>query len=168
MENWIQEMAERFPKTTAGVPDAQLESKRRKESKMCAFVAGFMKEYSLTGLPPANISTITFGRLGEFLYLALFQAWSGTICNNEKPPIQFPVDCLVGRYALLVIYYVAGWALYTASKASMIAADKRPLYIRFSALHTIIESVANTMNLLTSLMERKKLRTLVFFTREYF
>jgi hypothetical protein len=104
-ENWIQDIAERCPKTAAGVPKAQLEFDRRKESKMRAFVADFMKEYGSTGLPPAGISTITFGQLGAFLHLALFQAWSEAICINEKPPVQFPADCLV--YTLPVIYYVA-------------------------------------------------------------
>ncbi len=98
-------MAERFPKTAAEVPNAQLEFDRRKELKMCTFVANFMKEYGLTGLPPADISIISFWRLGAYLHLALFQTGSEAICNNEKWPIQFPADCLVGRYALPVIYY---------------------------------------------------------------
>jgi hypothetical protein len=33
MENWIQDMSERFPKIAAGVLNAQLELERRKESK---------------------------------------------------------------------------------------------------------------------------------------
>jgi hypothetical protein len=96
----------------AGVPNAQLDFKRAKELKMRAFIADFMKEYDSTGLPPADVSSITFGRLGAFLHLALFQAWSDAICDNEKQPIEFPVDCLIGRYALPVVYYVAGWTLY--------------------------------------------------------
>jgi hypothetical protein len=44
MENWIQGMAERFPKPAARVPNAQLEFERSEESKMRAFVADFMKE----------------------------------------------------------------------------------------------------------------------------
>jgi hypothetical protein len=161
-------MAERFPKTTAGVSNAHLEFDRRKESKMHAFIANFMKEYGSTGLSPAKISTISFGRLGAFLHLALFRAWSEAICNNEKPPIQFPADCLVGRYALPVIYSIAGWTLYSASKASTNAVDKRPLHFRFAALNTIDESAANTMNLPTSLVKRRKHRALVFCTQEYF
>jgi hypothetical protein len=99
-------MAEKFPKTSAGVPNAQLNFEKPKEMKMRAFVADFMKEYDSTGLPSAGVSRIMFGRLGAFLHLALFMAWSDVICNNEKPPIDFPVDCLVGKYALPVIYYV--------------------------------------------------------------
>jgi hypothetical protein len=96
---------------------------------ICAFVADFMKEYHSTGLPSAGISSITFGRLGAFLHLALFMAWSNVICNNEKPPIDFPVDCLVGKYALPVIYDVAGWMLLSTLKASTVAVDSRPLFL---------------------------------------
>jgi hypothetical protein len=67
-------MVEIFPKTAAGVPNAQLDFKRAKELKMCVCIADFMKEYNLTGLPPGDISSITFGWLGAFLHLALFQA----------------------------------------------------------------------------------------------
>ncbi len=38
VENWIQDMAERSPKTAAGVPNAQLDFERAKEVKMSAFV----------------------------------------------------------------------------------------------------------------------------------
>ncbi len=110
--------------------------------KMRAFVADFMKEYDFTGLPPADISCVTFGRLGAFLHLALFQAFSNAICNNEKPPIEFPVDCLVRRYALPVVYYVAGWTLFSMSKASTVAADNRPVCFMFAASQTIDERAA--------------------------
>ena len=116
----------------AGVPNAQLNFERPKEMKMRAFVADFMKEYKSTGLPPADISRIKFGWLGAFLHLALFMAWSDVICNNERPPIDFPVDCLVGKYALPVIYFVAGWTLFSMSKASTVAVDNRPLFFRFA------------------------------------
>ena len=125
-------MAERFPKTSTSVPTAHLDFERAKEMKMSAFVADFMKEYESTGLLPADISRIKFGRLGAFLHLALFKAWSDVICDNTKPPIHFPVDCLVGKYALPVIYYVAGWTLFSASKASTVAVDSRPLFFRFA------------------------------------
>jgi hypothetical protein len=73
MENWIHNMTERFPKTVAGVPNAQMAFERKKESKICAFIADFLKEYGSMGLSTANISTITFGCMGVFFHLALFQ-----------------------------------------------------------------------------------------------
>ncbi len=135
VENWIHDMAERFPKTAARVPNAQLEFERRKELNMRVFIHKFMKEYDSSGLScPEDISIITFGRLGAFLHLALFMAWSDVICDNKKPPIDFPVDCLVGKYALPVIYYVAGWTLFLMLKASTVAADNRPLFFRTMGL----------------------------------
>ena len=127
-----------------------------------------MKEYDSTGLPSADFSSIMFGRLGAFLHLALFMAWSDVICNNEKPPIDFPADCLVGKYALPVIYNVVGWTLYSPSMASTVAVDNRPLFFRFSARHTIDECVARGINLPTSIVERRKHRALVYCTWEYF
>jgi hypothetical protein len=106
VENWrIQDMAEKFPQTAAGVSNAQLDFKRAKELKMRTFLADFMKDYNSNGLPSADICGITFRWLGTFLHLALFHAWSDdAICGKERPQIEFPVDCLVGRYALPVLY----------------------------------------------------------------
>jgi hypothetical protein len=67
----------------------------------------FMKEYELSGIPPVEMLSLGIGWLGAFIHLALFHVWSDEICNNEKPPIKFPAYCLVGRYALPVVYYVA-------------------------------------------------------------
>jgi hypothetical protein len=153
--------------TWAGVPNAQLDFERVKEMIMRAFVADLMKEYDSTGLPSAGVSSITFGRLDAFLHLALFIAWSDVICNNEKPPIDCLVDCLVGKYALPVIYYVAGWTIFSASKASTVAVDNRPLFFRFAARRTIDECVAKGMNLPTSLVERRKCMASVYCTQEY-
>jgi hypothetical protein len=110
VENWIQDMGERFPETAAGILNAQLDFERGKELKMCAFVADFIEEYNSTGLPPVEFCSVTFGRLGAFLHLALFHAWSDAICGNEKLLIEFLVDCLVGRYALPVISSSLGGA----------------------------------------------------------
>jgi hypothetical protein len=168
VENWIQSMVERFPQTAAGVPNAQLDFERAKKMKMRAYVADFMKEYDSTGLPPADVSRISFGRLGAFLHLALFQAWSNAVCDNKKPPIEFLVDCLVGRYALPVVYYVAVWMLFSMSKASTVAANNRPECFTFAASQTIDEKAAKRMNLLASLVERRKLWASIYCSREYF
>jgi hypothetical protein len=81
-----------------------LEFERRKETKMCAFADKFIAEYDSSVLSRLeDVSRITFGQLGAFLQLALFMAWSLVISNNHKPPINFPADCLVGKYALPVV-----------------------------------------------------------------
>ncbi len=84
---------------------------------MCAIINFFMKEYESSGIPPVEMLNFGFGPLGVFIHWALFHAWSDEICNNEKPPIELPTSCLFGRYALPVVYYVAGWTLYSVSKA---------------------------------------------------
>jgi hypothetical protein len=169
VESWIHDMSEIFPKTSAGVPNAHLEFERRKETRMRAFANEFIAEYDSSGLSRLeDVSRITFGRLGTFLHLALFMAWSHAISDNQKPPINFPAECLVGKYALPVVYYVAGWTLYSASKASSIAADKRPLFFRFAAAQTIDGCAAKSMDLPTSLVERRKRRASVYCSREYF
>jgi hypothetical protein len=58
--------------------------------------------------------------------------------------------------------------LYSVSKASSIAADKRPLFFRFVAGQTIDGCAAKSMDLPTSLVERRKWRALVYCSREYF
>ncbi len=47
---WIDGMAESFPKTVAGISNAQLEFDKRKESNLHTFVDHFMNKYDSTGL----------------------------------------------------------------------------------------------------------------------
>jgi hypothetical protein len=155
-------MAEGFPKPAAGIANAQVDFKREKEHKMHAFIDEFIREYEMSGIHPAELSSNSFRRLGAFLHLALFNAWSDAICDNKKPPIEFPTSCLVGKCAMPVVYYVARWTLYIASKASTIAVDKRQLYFRFAASHTINKKEAKAVNLPTSLVERRKKRASVY------
>ena len=44
VENWIQDMAEKSPKTAAGVSNAHLDFERAKELKMRTFLADFLKD----------------------------------------------------------------------------------------------------------------------------
>jgi hypothetical protein len=90
VENWIQDMVEKVPRTTARLPNAQLEFDREKEHKMGAFIDDFMKEYESSGISATEMSSFGFGQLGTYIHLALFHAWSDQICNNEKPPVGFP------------------------------------------------------------------------------
>ena len=108
---------------------------------MYALVDDFMKQYELSKILAAEMSRRSFGQLGAFSLhsFGVFHVYSGRICNNEMPPIKLLMDCLVGRYALPVVYYVAGWTLYSASKASTIVTDKRPLYFTWAASQTIHE-----------------------------
>jgi hypothetical protein len=81
-------MAEKFPRTAAGLPNAQLEFDREKEQKMGAFIYDFMKEYELSGIPATEMLSMGFGWLGAFIHLALFYAWSDEVCKNKSLPLN--------------------------------------------------------------------------------
>jgi hypothetical protein len=81
-------MAERFPKTAAGIANAQVDFEREKEHKMHAFIDEFIKEYETSGIHPVELSSNSFRQLGTFLHLVLFHAWSDAICDSKKPPIN--------------------------------------------------------------------------------
>jgi hypothetical protein len=168
VENWIKIMADTFPKTAAGIQNAQIDFDRGRELKLQCFAAEFMEEYDASGFTPLVITKIGFGNLGRFLHHVIFLAWSHSVCSNDKPPIKFPVDCLVGKHARPVIYYFVDWMLYSASKALTVARDKRQLFLEFSMAHSIDEDIARSSGLPTSLVERRKRNSSVYCSHDYF
>jgi hypothetical protein len=99
VENWIKIVGDTFPKTAAGIQHAQIDFARGSELKLHSFVTEFMEEYDASGLTPSVIPKIGFSNLGRFLHHVIFLAWSHSVCGHEKPLIEFPVDCLVGKHA---------------------------------------------------------------------
>ena len=91
-----------------------------------------------------------------------------SVSSQEKPPVEFLVDCLMGKHTCPVIYYVAGWMLYSASKALTVARDKRPLFLELSNAHSIDEDMAKSWRLPTSLVERRKRNLSVYCSHDYF
>ncbi len=168
VENWIHKLSEAFPRTAAGIEHAQIDFDRARESKLKSFIADFMEEYDGSGLPHAEVSRIGFGQLGRFLHHVMFMVWLHSVCDHDKPPVNFPDDCLVGKHARPVIYYVAGWMLYSASKALTVARDKRLLFFEFSESQSINEDMAKSTDLPTSLVDRRKRKSLVYCSRAYF
>ena len=167
---WIDGMAEIFPKTSAGIPNAQIDFEQRNDSNMHTFIDTFMdKEYESSGISK-DISRDIFGDLGAFLHVVLFMSWSHSVCKFEKPPVEFPMDCLVGKYSKPVIYYVAGWTLYSASKALTIAKDKRSIYFKFARMQSISDHDAHDLGLPTYLVDRRKRGrgSSVYCTQQYF
>ena len=61
-----------------------------------------MEEYNTPGLPPSVMSKASW----QIFTSCDFLAWSHSLCSQEKPPVDFPVDCLVGKHTHPVIYYV--------------------------------------------------------------
>jgi hypothetical protein len=144
VKSWIKLMSETFLKTAAGIQNVQIDFDRGRELKLQSFIAEFMEEYNASGLPPPVMSKIGVGHLGRFLHHVL------CICSQEKPPVELPVDCLMGKHTCPVIYYAAGWMLYCVSKALTLARDRRPLFLDFSNAHSIDEDMAQNLGLPTS------------------
>ena len=64
----------------------------------------------------------------------------------------------MGKYARPVIYCVAGWILYSASKALTVAATKRAKYLASVHAHSLGKDGATEASLPTSLIDRRKRR----------
>lgn len=168
VEYWTIAMAENLPKTAGGLPNAELEFVKRREGNMCTFLHAFKKEYDSSGLADV-LSEEKFGNLGRFVHVLLFMTWLAKVCDYEKPPIEVPVDCLVGKYAQPVIYYVAGWTLFRATKALTVAENKKPMHRRFADAHSMISGDdAKSAGLPTSLVDRRKRGNQIYCTREYY
>ena len=127
VDSWIVGMADLFPKTISGIQGAQVQFDRKREALLPDFVTKFRSDYASSGVGE-NIKEDQFAYLGSFLYTAVCNEWLKLICNIAKPPIEYPSDCLVGKHARKVIYYVAGWTLYSASKALTKGIADRPLF----------------------------------------
>jgi hypothetical protein len=143
---WIDAIAQISPRSSAGIPYAQLDFNRWKQSYMETFINNFVAKYDSASLTK-TIAKITFGHICGFLHTSLFMAWLHLVCNRKKPSVELPSDCLVGYFARPVIYYAAGWTIYKASKALTVARDKRPVYYRFEAAQSINASLAKSIGL---------------------
>ena len=82
VERWIKLMLENFPKTAAGIQNAQIDFDRGREIRLQRFVTEFMEEYYASGLPPSVASKIGFGHLGRYLHHVI--VWHGHILYAAK------------------------------------------------------------------------------------
>ena len=83
--------------------------------------------------------------------------------------MSYPEECLVGKYARPVIYYVAGWTLFSASKAATIAASNREIYFAFARAHKLQKDEAKSKKLPISQVERRKRKNAqVYSSKDYF
>ena len=98
VEHWTTAMTETLPSSAAGLPHAEIEFVKRRESHMDTFLVSFMNEHASTGLVDA-LKRERFGDLGRLVHVILFLTWWTTVCDKEKPAIKVPVECLVGKYA---------------------------------------------------------------------
>ena len=99
VESWIKLMLENSPKSAAGIQNAQIDFNRGRELRLQRFIIEFMEEYYAYGLPPSVMSNIGIGHLCRYLHHVIFLALSHSVCSQEKPPVKFQADCLVGNHA---------------------------------------------------------------------
>jgi hypothetical protein len=71
------------------------------------------------------------GRLGQYLHKIIYQEWVRTSADGKCPPVQIPGKVKLGKYVWPVIYYVADWTLYSASRALTISLQEIEKYFSF-------------------------------------
>ena len=75
----------------------------------------------------------------------------------------------VNRHACPVIYYVAGWTLFSTSRALTVAGKERGKYFLSVQAHSIGKLAAQDANLLISIIEKRKRKSAkVYCSEEYF
>ena len=95
-------------------------------------------------------------------------SWSFSAVDLERTPITVPRENLVGKYARVVIYYVAGWTLYSMSRAKTVAREKRKMYFGFVWDERMERDEANKASLPTSLVEIQKGMAKMYASSDYF
>ena len=65
-----------------------------------------------------------------------------SLTEVRRPPVMLSEDFLVRKYAHLVVYYVAGWTVYSLLMAQVIVKNNWVIYQRFSQQHAIGEHEA--------------------------
>lgn len=160
--------AEVFPNAAAQLPSSELDFlKKRLKQSDTVFAPRWLEIQSL--LPTANeLSSLEFGFLGMHLEACLFFEWSNASVDTDRPAIEFPAENLVSKYALPVVYYVAGWTLSSVSLAKLAARHKRPIFASFASIHCIGRKDAEQANLPISLVVRRQRKSLSFSNQVYF
>lgn len=168
VEDWIQYAAELFPRTAAGLSGSELKFQEWKRAQKRVFAMKWMEQHVNVGLDEEKFTKQKFGFFGLGLMNALFMNWSVSWMDSTRPAVEFPERCLVGKYARRVIYYCAGWTLYSMSRALTIAKSQRQIYFDFVKENTLDVDSAKEQGLPTSVVERRKRMSKMFCTKGYF
>ena len=169
VENYTTIASEEFPKSIARLPDADLEFQIRNRQQKKSFIAQWIDHRNtFLGTDADSFPAEKYRYFGSFLYDVLFDCWAFNSMEGERPPVTLPEICRVGKYAHPVVYYVAGWTIYSLSLARTVAKEMRPLYHRFADQHSIGEDAAKEDNMPVSLVQKRNARSLLFCSAEYF
>ena len=121
--------SEEFPKSIARLPDADLTFMVRLRQQKSRFIQQWIEQRDgLHGADSAAFPTEKYRCFGSFLFDVMFDCWSLNSMEAERPSVTMPDQCLVGKYARPVVYYVAGWTLHSLTLARTIARNMQSLY----------------------------------------
>ena len=95
IDDWVVLAAEKFPKTAAGLPDAEVEYQRSRLAKKNVFAIEWMKHHTSLRAEQ-NIEWKSFHDLSNFLYNFIYLDWIHSAIDNKRPPVSYPEECLVG------------------------------------------------------------------------
>ena len=76
--------------------------------------------------------------------------------DSECPSVEIPGSVAVNRHACPVIYYVAGWTLFSISRALTVAGKERGKYFLFVQAHSIGKLAAQDTNLPISIIKKEE------------
>ena len=88
--------------------------------------------------------------------MVIYHEWTHTAIDSKRPLVEIPDSVAVNRYAHPVIYYVAGWTLFSTSRALTVAGKERCKYFLFVQDHSIGKVAAQDANLNTSIIVKRK------------
>ena len=168
IEKWIDFACEEFPKTAARISNSELQFLEKFDKQKAIFISQWMERFVSIGGTSIKLTEHWFRYFGSWLHDILFEEWSYCAMDSEKPSVSIPDECLVGKYARPVIYYVAGWTLHSLSKALTIAQDKRGVYQRFSTNHCLGADEAKDLDLPVSVVQRRKRWANTYPTKVYY
>ena len=135
--------SEEFPKSVARLPDADLQFQVRLRQRKKVFIGQWVEQRdALLGADSSLFPKEKYRYFGSFLFDILFDCWSLNSMEGERPPVTTPEQCLVGKYARPVVYYVAGWTVHSLTLARTVARKMQPLYCRFADQHIISKEAA--------------------------
>lgn len=155
VENFIDSAALMIPKKASGLSNAEVGVQRAILEHKGSIVSRWIDLVNSDGV---DLERDKAGRLGQFLFNTTYQAWVRASASAERPPVQIPGKVKLGKYARPVIYYVAGWTLYSASRALTISVQEREKFSQFAQRNNTTKEDAEKDNLPIDLVEKRSAR----------
>ena len=168
IDGFTQIAAEEFPKLACDLLDSEIQfNKKRISRRNEVFVPLWLESHS-TIHPAASLTREEFGYLGMHLEACLLFEWSDASVDSHRPVIEFPDTNLVGKFAMPVLYYVAGWTLSSVALAKSVAQNKRRVFNSFATKHCLTQEEATNAKLPIEIVVQRQHKSLSFSDGPYF